>query len=57
MTRLYRVFVTVTAMPLETVSAKDPADAIAQVRAMYPQRNDSLTAILIREIQFPPLEE
>ena len=63
-TKLYRVFVTSTAMPLETVtstampletvSAKDHADAIAQVKAMYPARDEALTAILIKIIKVEP---
>jgi hypothetical protein len=39
---------------LETVSAKDHADAIAQVRTMYPHYTGALAAIPIKKINWSP---
>lgn len=54
MTKIYRVYVTATAMPLETVTAHDAHEAIAKVRAMYPHRSDTLTAIRLKEVEAEP---
>jgi predicted outer membrane lipoprotein len=58
MTKLYCVFVISTALTLEIVSARDRADAIARVQAMYPHHSsESLMAILIKKIETDPQSE
>lgn len=54
MTKIYRVYVTSTTMPLETITASNAYEAIPKVRAMYPHRSDTLTAICLKEIEAEP---